>query len=145
MVMKKKLSKTQVGLKYGFKSGLEEEIAQQLVKEGIQPKYETRKMPYKVEKDCTYTPDFPVSDSIIIETKGRFMVDDRMKMLRLKQQYPDVDFRFVFTNSKARITKKSKTTYGMWCEKYGFKYADKAVPKEWLQEIKEVLKNEKDN
>ena len=137
--MKKRLSKTQVGLKYGFKSGLEEEIAEQLKTAGIEPQYETRKLPYKVEKDCVYTPDFPVSQSIIIETKGRFVVDDRMKMLRIKKQYPDIDFRFVFTNSKARITKKSKTTYGMWCEQHGFKYADKTVPKEWLQEIKEEL------
>ena len=53
-------------------------------------------------------------------------------MRLVKEQYPDLDIRFIFSNSKSRISKKSNTTYGMWCEKYGFEYADKHVPKEWL-------------
>ena len=53
-----------------------------------------------------------------------------MKLIR--EQYPDLDIRFIFSNAKARISKKSKPTYGMWCERYGYKYASKHVPKEWL-------------
>jgi len=45
-----------------------------------------------------------------------------------------MDIRFVFTNSKNKINKKSKTTYGMWCEKNGFKYADKEIPDSWFEE-----------
>jgi len=40
----------------------------------------------------------------------------------------------VFTNSNTKINKGSKTTYGMWCSKNGFLYADKLIPKEWLNE-----------
>lgn len=136
--MRKKLTSSEVGLKYGFRSGLEELIAKELQLAGINPKYESIKLPYEVHKRHTYTVDFPVTDTIMIETKGRFLTADRMKMLEIKRQYPDIDFRFIFTNSKARISKVSKTTYGKWCENNGFKYADKHVPLEWIEEIKEI-------
>lgn len=131
----KNLSQKQVGLIYGFRSGLEEKIAQQLLAVGIKPNFEALKLPYRVEKNHTYTPDFPVSEKIIIETKGRFQTADRMKMLTIKAQYPEYDFRFIFTNSKQKISKKSQTTYAQWCERNGFKYADKSVPQEWIDEI----------
>lgn len=140
MAKKKNLTSKQVGLTYGFRSGLEEKIAAQLLENGIDPKFETIKLPYRVEKNCTYTPDFPVSKSIIIETKGRFQTADRMKMLLVRDQHPEYEFRFVFTNSRARISKVSATTYGRWCEKNGFKYADKVVPQEWIEEIKKENK-----
>ncbi len=135
MAKAKKLTSKQVGLTYGFRSGLEETIAQQLKQAGIDPKFETLKLPYRVEKNHTYTPDFPVGKRIIIETKGRFQTADRMKMLEVKKQHPEYEFRFVFNNSNARISKVSATTYGKWCEKNGFKYADKVVPQEWIEEI----------
>lgn len=135
MAKAKKLTSKQVGLVYGFRSGLEETIAQQLKANGIDPKFETLKLLYRVEKNHTYTPDFPVGKKIIIETKGRFQTADRMKMLEVKKQHPEYDFRFIFNNSKARISKVSATTYGQWCEKNGFKYADKVVPQEWIKEI----------
>jgi hypothetical protein len=47
-----------------------------------------------------------------------------------------LDIRFVFNYSKSRISKKSSTTYAMWCEKHGFQYADKSIPAEWLKEKK---------
>lgn len=143
MIQKKNktFSAKQVGLLHGFKSGLEDVIAEQLKSEGIDPNYEKVKLPYRIEKTCTYSPDFPVTKKIIIETKGRFQTADRMKMLLVKAQYPELEFRFIFTNSRSRISKASKTTYGVWCEKNGFKYADKLIPNEWIQEIKEIIKN----
>ena len=139
MAKAKNMSSKQVGLTYGFRSGLEETIAAQLKAEGIDPKFESIKLPFEEHKKRTYTPDFPVTDRIIIETKGRFLTADRMKMLEVKKQYPHLEFRFIFNNSKARISKVSKTTYGKWCEKNGFKYADNKIPQEWIQEIKEKL------
>lgn len=133
----KHLTQAQVGKLYGFRSGLEEAVAKQLQENGIDPKFETVKLPFVEHKNRNYTPDFPVTNSIIIETKGRFLTADRMKMLEVKRQYPNIDFRFVFSNSKARISKVSKTTYGKWCQNNGFKYADKHVPLEWIEEIKE--------
>ena len=142
MAKAKNMTSKQVGLAQGFRSGLEEKIAAQLRLAGINPCYESRKLPYRVEETHNYTPDFPVTKSLIIETKGRFHTADRMKMLKIKAQYPDIEFRFVFTNSKARISKASQTTYARWCEKNGFKYADKLIPTEWIEEIKEILKKE---
>ena len=142
MAKAKNMISKQVGLAQGFRSGLEEKIATQLRLAGINPCYESRKLPYRVEETHNYTPDFPVTKSLIIETKGRFQTADRMKMLKIKAQYPDIEFRFVFTNSKARISKASQTTYARWCEKNRFKYADKLIPTEWIEEIKERLKKE---
>lgn len=139
------LSQQQVGLKYGFRSGLEELVANQLQKAGIDPKFESIKLPFIEHKERKYTPDFPCGlpiknllKGIIIETKGRFLTADRMKMLEVKRQYPNIDFRFIFSNSKARISKVSKTTYAKWCENNGFKYADKIVPDTWIKEIKQI-------
>ena len=129
-----KLTSKQVGLRYGFRSGLEEAIASELDTKNIQYKFEETKLNYvKPQKVHTYTPDFYlVQSDIYIETKGYFTSQDRQKMRLIKEQHPELDIRFIFSNSKTRISKKSKTTHGMWCDKYGFKYADKHVPKEWL-------------
>ena len=131
---KKPLTSKQVGLKYGFRSGLEEAIAEELAVNGVIFSYEGSKLKYiKPEKEHTYTPDFflPVQQ-IFIETKGLFTTADRQKMKLVRAQYPNLDIRFIFSNSKSRISKKSKTTYGMWCERYGFHYADKPIPKDWI-------------
>jgi hypothetical protein len=86
----------------------------------------------------TYTPDFLLPNGIIIETKGMFTVADRRKHTLIKKQHPELDIRFVFENSKRRISKASKTTYAAWCEKHGFLYADKLVPDAWIQEEKKL-------
>ena len=61
----------------------------------------------------------------------------------IQKQHPELDIRFVFTNENSRLNKKSKTTYGNWCEKYNFKYATKLVPIEWVAESSIVLSNNK--
>lgn len=119
--------------KPNLKSGLEGRVFEQLKKCKVKFEYEGMKIKY-IKKPSTYTPDFPLSNGIIIETKGRFLASDRAKHLLIKAQYPDLDIRFVFDNSHVRLSKNSKTTYGEWCIRYGFKYADKLVPKEWLYE-----------
>jgi len=96
-------------------------------------KYEQFKIKYEVHEIRTYTPDFELPNGIIIESKGRFVAADRKKHLLVQKQYPSLDIRFVFSNSRAKISKGSKTTYAMWCEKNGFQYADKLIPKEWLK------------
>ena len=131
-VTKKNNSKW-VAKKYGFKSGLEENISNQIASKGIEVKYESEKVAYIIPaSEHTYNPDFKLPNGIIIETKGRFVIADRKKHLLVKQQHPELDIRFVFTNSKNKINKKSKTTYADWCEKNGFKYADKEIPEEWF-------------
>ena len=122
-----------VAKKYGFKSGLEETISQQIESQGIKVEYETEKLPYIIPaSNHTYSPDFKLPNGIRVETKGRFVAADRKKHLLVKAQNPNLDIRFVFSNSKNKITKNSKTTYADWCEKNGYKYADKVIPEDWF-------------
>jgi hypothetical protein len=127
-----------IGMAHGFRSGLEEQIARQLTAAGVPVAFEEMKIVYiKPEKTAKYTPDFELPNGIIIESKGRFLTEDRQKHLLVKAQHPDKDIRFVFSNSKSRISKTSPTSYAMWCEKNGFKYADKFIPVAWLSEPKQ--------
>lgn len=126
-----------VGLKYGFRSGLEVRVAKELQAQGIPYTYEEDKIQYtKPSRLSTYTPDFRIGN-LYIETKGRFMVADRQKHILIKEQHPDLDIRFVFSNPKQRISKSSRTTYAMWCEKHGFLYAKESIPHQWLIEAKQ--------
>tara|TARA_R100001594_G_scaffold110166_1_gene144887 strand:- start:3279 stop:3692 length:414 start_codon:yes stop_codon:yes gene_type:complete len=133
---KTQLTSNQVGLKYGFRSGLEISISEELDANKVKYQYEKVKLTYvKPQKAHTYTPDFYLeAHDFYIETKGLFTSADRQKMRLIKEQHPEKDIRIIFSNSRSRISKKSKTTYAMWCEKYGFKYADKHIPLEWLNE-----------
>jgi hypothetical protein len=135
MATKRSLTAKQVAAKYGFRSGLEERVAEQLDKAGIEYTYEQVKLNYiKPASKHVYTPDFVLSNGIVIETKGRFLLADRQKHILVKKHNPTLDIRFVFSNSNARISKASTTTYAQWCKKNGFKYADKTIPEEWFSE-----------
>lgn len=133
---RKKITKDAAGKKHGFRSGLEESFIKELEEYNIDPNYESREFTYTVpESKHKYTPDFPVSPHIVIETKGRWVLEDRQKMLLVIEQYPDIDFRIVFYNANQKIKKGSKTSYAMWCDKHGIKWAHKSIPAEWLEEI----------
>lgn len=114
----------------GFRSGLEAAVAEQLNELGVEYEYEKLKIPYQI--DAKYIPDFVLPNGIIVECKGRFTSEDRRKMRLVKEQNPELDIRFVFTRSTSKINKGSKTSYGDWCNKYGFDYSDKLIPGEWL-------------
>lgn len=132
---KKPMNTRQVGLKYGFRSGLEERIAESLTDKGVAFTFEELTIAYvKPEKPAKYTPDFVLPNGIIIESKGRFLTEDRQKHLLIQKQHPDLDIRFVFSNSKTKISKRSSTTYADWCLKHGFDFADKEIPDDWLHE-----------
>ena len=124
-------------LAHGFRSGLEERVSEQLAFLNILDCYEIKKIPFvQPAKNRNYTPDFWLPNGIIIETKGIFTVQDRQKHLLIKEQYPDLDLRFVFSNSKNKLRKGSKTTYADWCNKYGFIFADQLIPEQWINEKK---------
>lgn len=133
MARKNPYSKKQVAAKYGFRSGLEMDIDESLKQQGIDGEYEQHIIEYvKPETKHKYHPDFKLPNGIYVETKGRFLADDRKKHLLIKKQHPELDIRFLFQNSKSKISKGSKTSYADWCDKYGFKYADKIIPADWL-------------
>ena len=131
-----KIKVRQRALRAVYRSGLEQDTAKFLKERGVKFTYEEFKIKWVDPKTKTYTPDFVLENGIIIETKGRFISPDRAKHLAVRDQYPDLDIRFVFTNSKTKLYKGSKTTYGMWCDRYGFKYADRVIPNAWLKEPK---------
>ncbi|MAO21571.1 MAG: endonuclease I [Phycisphaerae bacterium] len=121
-------------LKAGYRSGFEDDVAKELKAKGVEFTYEKEKIKWVDLKVRTYTPDFVLGNGIIIETKGRFVANDRRKHKEIKKQFPDLDIRFVFYNSKSKLYKGAKSSYADWCDKYGFMYADKSIPDAWLQE-----------
>lgn len=139
MMKKNKFNPRARAIANGYRSGLEDKVQTDLTNRGVDAEYECFRIPYVVpESDHYYTPDFLLPNGIVIETKGRFTLEDRRKHLLLKEQYPDLCLRFVFTNSKGKIRKGSSTTYAMWCDRYGFEYADKLVPLPWIKERKKT-------
>lgn len=123
------------GIIEGYRSGLEASVASQLNASGVEYQYEKVKINYVIPaSNHYYLADFVLANGIIVETKGRWLPHDRKKHLYIRQCNPELDIRFVFSNSRTKIAKGSNTTYAMWCERHGFKYADKEIPKEWLNE-----------
>ena len=122
-------------LAQGYRSGLELAIVDELKEKGAAFEYESRVVRYTVPaRGARYTPDFILPNGIIIEAKGEFDSADRKKHRLVKEQHPDLDIRFVFSEPRTRISKKSDTTYAMWCNKQGIPYAKRSVPDEWLNE-----------
>ena len=120
--------------KYGYRSGLEHKVSLYLDERNINYEYECMKIEWEDLAYRTYTPDFVLDNGIIIETKGRFMAADRRKHIAIKKQHPKLDIRFVFTNSKAKLSKGAKSSYADWCIKHGFRYYDRIIPEDWLKE-----------
>lgn len=104
----------------------------------MEVKYEQTKINYIwPERPSTYTPDFvlPKKGGIFyVESKGIFDTADRQKHILIRQQMPDLDIRFVFSNMNQKIYKNSPTTYAMWCQKHDFLFANKTIPETWLTE-----------
>lgn len=131
---RKGMSQQQVLLLHGVRSGLEQKVCEDLKARGVGYEYEQMKLKYiRPQSAHTYTPDIVLANGIILELKGRFTAEDRKKMLLVKSCHPDLDIRFLFSNSKTKLSKASKTTYALWCEKHGFLYCDKVVPEEWTK------------
>ena len=123
-----------------YRSGLEEKIAEQLKDRNVPVVFEQYEVPYVIPSSThKYTPDFVLPNGVIVEGKGLFDADDRKKHTLIRAQHPELDIRFVFTSSRTKLYKGSPTTYGMWCEKNGFKYSDKSIPVEWLKEPPKVI------
>ena len=121
-------------IKNGYRSGLEDDIAKDLKDRGVNFEYEKLKVQWQLLENKTYTPDFKLPNGIVIESKGRFVQADRKKHLIIQDQHPFLDIRFVFSNSRSKLYKGAKSTYGDWCNKHGFLYADKRIPDEWLKQ-----------
>ena len=131
-------SKTRANaIKHGYRSGFEHKVSDQLKENKIKFEYETTVIDYiKPETKHTYTIDFTLPNGILVETKGRWVLEDRKKHLLIKEQHPELDIRLVFQNSKGKIRKGSKTTYADFCDKNEIIWADKTIPASWYNEKK---------
>ena len=135
---RKKLSKEAIAKKYGFKSGLEEKIANELTDKKVNFGYEEEKIAYTIPESLhKYTPDFKIKKSqdriLYVETKGRWVTADRKKLKLVKEQHPELDIRILFQNAKNKISKNSKTTYGDYADKIGILWAEKTIPDSWFE------------
>lgn len=120
--------------KLGFRSGLEKTICEKLTNDNVEFAYEKTKIEWEDLAYRTYTPDVILLNGIIVEIKGMFTAADRRKHLKIKQQHPELEIRFVFENSRRKLRKGAKSSYADWCIKYGFRYHDKEIPEDWVRE-----------
>lgn len=119
----------------GKRSKLEDRVQEKLDKI-TKAEYETDKLPFvQPEKKRYYLPDFKLPSGVYIEVKGRLTLEDRQKMLWVKEQHPDIRICFIFGNGSNKLTKRSKTTYLDWAEQNGFEAIDvsQPIPKGWLK------------
>ena len=133
-------SKRAAAYKYGYKSGLELTVSEQIKTAEYPLNYETETLNYKVpERQAKYTPDFvftkKTGELMYIETKCRWTSADRLKMKHVLASNPGIDIRMVFQTPNQKISKNSKTTYEMYANKLGILHvAKKEIPAEWLLE-----------
>ena len=99
-----------------YRSNLEKNIADLLEGLGVSFQYESEKLSYTIEHN--YTPDFVLPNYTYLEAKGYWDPADRRKILAVKKANPEIDLRMIFQSPYNKISKKSKTTYAMWCEKH---------------------------
>ncbi len=120
-----------------YRNGLERSVGEQLTTARVAFSYEGARVPFVVpERTAKYLPDFRVGN-IIIETKGWFGqgAKERQKLIFVRQSNPELDIRLVFSDANKKIYKTSPTTYAMWADHNGFKWATKVVPSSWITEL----------
>ena len=122
----------------GKRSKLEDQFATILTESGVPEHYEVKKLKYVIPAtDHNYLVDFSLENGIDIECKGYLRdSDERWKYELIKEQYPEVDLRFVFANPDKPIS-RTKMTHADWCDKVGFKWCgikDTETIKEWANE-----------
>ena len=123
-----------------YRSGLEEKNMKYLEGKNVIGLYEMWSIPYVIPESAhKYTPDILLPNGIFVELKGLWEADDRKKHMLLREQYPDIEIRFVFSSSRTKIYKGSPTSYGEFCEKRGILFADKLIPVEWIKEPLRVV------
>jgi len=139
---KKPSQATSRGIKYGYRSGLEVNTSKHLESEGLEVLYETDRIQFEYpSRKAHYTPDFKlpkIGGFFYVETKGRWLTQDRHKHLLIREQLPHLDIRLVFSNANAKLYKGSPTSYAAFCQKHGIRYAHKVIPPEWLEESKDA-------
>jgi hypothetical protein len=122
-----------------YKSKLEQTFADILSSINAPIIYEEYYVDYIVpETEAKYNIDFTLLNMVHLEIKGYFRdYKERRKYELIRDQYPDLDLRFVFADPNKKIYKRSKTTYAMWADKLNYKWCsikDIEQIKLWVKE-----------
>lgn len=104
--------------------------------------YEAMKFDYTVSGK--YLVDFVLvkrnGEPMYIETKGNGLSFDghvKRKMIAVKKAHPNLDLRILFyADGKCGPKRKDGTFMRQsdWAKRYGFPYAIKTIPQDWLDE-----------
>lgn len=98
--------------------------------------YESDKIPYRVESNHNYIPDFTITrtngEKVYVEAKGYLRPADMTKMKLVKAQHPELDIRFVFYKDQ-KIPRARNLKYTDWATKNGFPYSIGIIPVEWFR------------
>lgn len=132
-------------LSSGKRSKLEERISARLLELGP-VEYEADRIPFvQPAVNRYYLPDWKIADKVYIEAKGRLTIEDRKKMLWVKEQNPDITVYIIFGNANNKLDKRSKTTYRDWAEKHGFECIDESepIPRSWFRNLNTQSKRKK--
>lgn len=105
---------------YKFKSKFEKSFHELLKSKHLDFPYEADVLGYTLS--LSYKPDWKVRDGLYLETKGKFDYIERRKLLAILRSNPGKEVRMVFQRNN-KISKKSKLTYGDWCDTYGIKWS----------------------
>ena len=117
-----------------WNSKFEEKIGQQLDDNDVEFEYERDTIVFiSPAQTRKYTPDFFLPNGIIVETKGKWTIQDRKKMVLVIEQNPKLDIRMLFQYDN-KLNKNAKQRYSDWCAKRGIVCAFKELPEEWLKE-----------
>ena len=121
----------------GHRSGFEQKTTDLLKTNKVKAEYEPKDKKLKYTKPSTnhaYQIDYVLDNNIYVECKGRFTSTDRKKILLVKQQNPTVDLRIILQAPNQKISKISKTTYAMWCDKNNIKWGVQSDILAWSKE-----------
>ena len=119
------------------RSKLEDEVEKALLGLGLSPKYEPEKFEYTLHRK--YTPDFLLGEDVNgnkvwVEVKGWFPSADRMKILSVIRNNPELKIFIALQKPGQRLNKTSKTTLAGWCQKYGIPWSPIPIPPEFIDQ-----------
>ncbi len=115
-----------------LRSGYERAVAASLIERGIAYKYESVTIPYVTNHK--YTPDFILTNGVMVEAKGYFTAKDRTKLIIVRRLHPHADIRLLFQRPQNKLKSGSNTTYAEWCDRRDFIWAEGPhIPKEWTK------------
>ena len=118
----------------GHRSKLETRVEDALQSQGLSFRYEKESFVYY--RKGRYTPDFTVDGEhpFHIEVKGYWFPADRSRILAVVTNNPDMRLLVALQAPNNKITKTSKTTYAMWCQKHGICWSTIPIPQEVLDQ-----------